>query len=87
VDRHRVARHQGIELTEAVGDTAAVEPGREFARVAVDVVDVADVAVVDLLVVVVLDLHDLVARGEGPAKSLDLAFAGWVQRLLQFDVE
>src|SRR5208337_3694116 len=51
------------------------------------VVDVADVAVVDLLVVVILDLHDLVAGRKGPAEPLDLAFAGGVQRRLQFDVE
>ena len=87
VDRHRVGRHQRIELAEPVGDAAAVESGRELSRVGVDIVDVTDVAVVDLLVVVVLDLHDFVAWSEGPAKSLDLALAGRVQRLLQFDIE
>src|SRR6516164_6457264 len=45
------------------------------------------VAVVDLLVVVVLDLHDLVARAEGPAETLDADVAGRVQRLLQLYVE
>ena len=39
-------------------------------------IDIADVAVIDLLVVVVLDLHHLVAGGEGPAEPLDLALAG-----------
>ena len=43
--------------------------------------------VVDLLVVVVLDLHHLVARREGPAETLDLAFAGRVEGGLELDVE
>ena len=40
-----------------------------------------------VLVVVILDLHDLVAGRKGPAEPLDFAFAGGVQRRLQFDVE
>src|SRR5713226_4143485 len=87
VNRHRVGRHQGVELAKAVGDGAAIEAGRKLCRLGVHIVDVADVAIVDVLVVVVLDLHDLVARREGPAEAFDLARAGWVQRLLQFDVE
>ena len=47
----------------------------------------AEIAVVDVLVVVVLDLHDLVAGTEGPAEALDADVAGRVQRLLQLDVE
>src|SRR5207245_5421004 len=65
----------------------AVETGGEFAGLGVDIVDVADVAVVDLLVVVVLDLHDLVAWGKGPAEALDLAVAGRVQGRLEVDVQ
>ena len=65
---------------------AAIEAGDDLARVRVDVVDVADVAVIDLLVVVVLDLHDFVAGGEGPAEALDLAIAGGIERGLQLDV-
>ena|SRR5208337_594094 len=45
------------------------------------------IAVVDLLVVVILDLHVLVAWGEGPAETLDLAISSGVQSRLQFDVE
>jgi hypothetical protein len=33
------------------------------------------VAVVDLLVVVILDLHNLVARTEGPAETFDADLA------------
>src|SRR5271165_6609653 len=41
----------------------------------------------DFLVVVILDLHDLVAGRKGPAEPLDFAFACGIQRSLQFDVE
>ena len=81
-----ISRHQRVEFAEAVGDGAAVKTGGQFAGVGIDVVDVADVAVVDLLVVVVLDLHDFVAGGEGPAEALDLAIAGGIERGLQLDV-
>src|SRR6266516_2356529 len=82
-----VGRHQGIKLTEAVDDGTSVEADSEFAIVGIDIRDIADVAVIDLLVVVVLDLHDLVAGREDPAESLDLTFAGRIQSRLQFDVE
>src|SRR6266496_4716363 len=82
-----VGRHQGIKLTGAVDDGTSVEAGSEFAIVGIDIRDIADVAVIDLLVVVVLDLHDLVAGREDPAESLDLTFAGRIQSRLQFDVE
>jgi hypothetical protein len=82
-----VSRHQGIEFTEAIGDGSTVKTDGQFACVDVDIINGADVAVVDFLLVVVLDLHDFVARREGPAKSLDLAFAGRIERSLEFDVE
>jgi len=44
-------------------------------------------SIVDLLVIVVLDLHDLVAGRKGPAKSLDLTIARRIQCGLQFDVD
>src|SRR4029077_18288444 len=61
--------------------------GLDFASLGIDVVDIANVAVVDLLIIVILDLHDLVARRKGPSEPLDLAFAGGVQCRLQLDVE
>ena len=48
-------------------------------RSRVNVDDIADVAVVDFLVVVILHLHDLVARREGPSETSDLVFASGVQ--------
>ena len=76
MDGRGIGRYQRVELAKAVGDRTAVEAGLKFARVGIDVVDIADVAVVDVLVVVVLDLHDLIARREGPAEALDFAIAG-----------
>jgi hypothetical protein len=43
----------------------------------------AEIAVVDVLVVVVLDLHDLVGRAEGPAEAFDADLPGRVQLLLK----
>jgi hypothetical protein len=52
----------------------------KLASIGIDVIDQADIAIKDLLVVVVLDLHDLVAWSEGPAEALDLAIAGGIGR-------
>ena len=44
-------------------------------------VDIADVPVIDFLLVVVFDLHHLIAGSESPAEALHLALAGGVSRL------
>src|SRR6516225_6385424 len=82
VNGRRVGRHQHIEFTESVLDGSAVEANSNFPRIDVDIVDGADVAVVDLLVVVVLDLHHLVAGCESPAESFNFAVAGEIKRRL-----
>ena len=87
VNRRGVCRNQGVEFAETIGDGAPVETRGQLAFIGIDIVDIADVAVIDLLVVIVLDLHHLVARREGPAEALDLALAGGVQGGLQLDVE
>ena len=79
VDRGGVGRDQRVEFAEAVGDGAPVEARNKLARLGVDAVDLADVAIIDLLVVVVLDLHDLVAGRKGPAEALDFVVAGGVE--------
>src|SRR5262249_23360854 len=71
VNGRRVRRHQRIEFTESVRDGPAIEANNYLARVGGNIVDGADVAVVDLLVVVVLDLHDLIAGRKGPTEPLD----------------
>src|ERR1700730_6685969 len=87
VDGRGVGRNQRVEFAKPVSDAAAVEAGGELAVIGINIVDVADVAVINLLVVVVLDLHSLVAGREGPTEPLDLALSGGGQRRLQFDVE
>src|SRR5499427_8829242 len=47
----------------------------------------AEIAVVDVLVVIVLDLHDLVARAEGPAEAFDADLARGVECILKLDIE
>jgi hypothetical protein len=76
MDGYGIGRHQGVELTEAVGYKTPVEAGSEFALVKVDVYDTADVPIVDLLIMIVLDLHDLVAGREHPAEFFHFSFAG-----------
>ena len=87
VDGGGISGNQRVKLAEAVGHRPPVERRGQFARVGIDVDDIPDVANVDFLVVVIFDLHDLVAGRKGPAETLDFAFAGGVQRRLQFDVE
>jgi hypothetical protein len=87
MNRRRIGRHQRVELAESVGHGPAVEAGGEFARVCIDIYDVADIAVVDLLLVIVFDLHDLVAGGKGPSETFHLAVPGRVKSRLEFDVQ
>jgi hypothetical protein len=42
VDGYGVSRHQGVELTEAVGDGTAVEAGSKLAIIGVDIHDIAE---------------------------------------------
>ena len=72
---------------KSVRDRPAVEAHNKLARIRIDIVNHANVAVIDLLLVIVLDLHHLIAGGKGPAEPLNLTVAGWVQYRLQFDVE
>src|ERR1700722_5916354 len=59
VDSDGISGDQGVKLTEAIGHRPPVEACHEFARLGIDVDDIADVAVIDFLVVVILDLYDL----------------------------
>jgi len=51
-----------VELAKAAGDFAATKIGDELAVRQIDAGYDTEIAVVDVPVVVVLDLHDLVAR-------------------------
>jgi hypothetical protein len=61
-------------------------PNHRLGRCRVDI-NLLDIAVVDFLVIIILDLHDLIARRNGPTETLDLAIARGVQHRLQFDVQ
>src|SRR6516165_2338120 len=87
MDCRRVGEHQLVELAKAVGNFAAIEIDVELAFLHVDVGHDAEVPVVDLLVIIVLDLHDLVARTEGPAETVNADLARRVQHVLQLYIE
>src|SRR5258708_5326031 len=87
VDGRRIGRDQCVKFTESIGHGTAIETRGEFTGVGIDSVDIADVAIVDVLVIVILDLHDLVTRSEGPAEPFDFQIAGGIESGLQFDVE
>ena len=80
MDGGRVRGNQYIELAKSIGDGTAVKTGNELARDEIDIFDIADVAVVDLFVIVIFDLHNLVARGECPAEPFDLAITCGIER-------
>jgi hypothetical protein len=87
LDRGRIGQHQLVQLADAIDHLPALEIDRQFALLQVEARDDTQVAVVDFLVVVVLDLHDLVAEAEGPTEPFDTDLARRVQRFLQLDIE
>src|SRR5439155_22869074 len=87
VDCRRIGEHQLVEFAKAVDHLAALEVDGDLTFLHIDARHDAQVAVIDLPVIVVLDLHHLVAGAEGPAEALDADLTRRVQHLLQFDVE
>jgi hypothetical protein len=87
VNGRRVSGHQHVEFAKAVSDGSAVKAGSDLACIGVDIVDISDIAVINFLVIIVLDLHDFVTRGEGPAEPLHFAIAGGIEGGLQFNVQ
>ena len=79
VDACGVSRHVGVELAQAIGDRAPVEARCELTFLRLNAHYKTDVAILDLLVIVVLDLHDLVARREGPPEPFYLAISGGIE--------
>ena len=82
VDGAGVGELQFVEFVVLVGDEFFVEEDGDFAFFFVDAVDDSDVAVKDVLVVIVLDLHDAVADAPFDADHL-VAGHAWVQQFLQ----
>src|SRR5690349_17040112 len=87
MDGGGIGGHQHVEFPKSISDRPTVEAHDDLTRIGIDIVDIADVAVVDLLVIVVLDLHDFVTGGKSPAKPLHLAIAGGIERCLQLDIQ
>ena len=58
----------------------------QFAGIGVDRFDRADITFERLLLVIIGDLHPLVARRKPPAESLNLVRRVRVEQLLQLDV-
>jgi hypothetical protein len=76
-----------VEFAERVGYWASIESNRHLAEFEMDGFDVADIAIIDLFVIVVLDLHDLVADGKGRPEFLDLWFFARIESPLQLDIQ
>ena len=62
-----LGQDQFVELAKAVAHLPTLKIDRGLALLHVDARHDAEIAVVDLLVVIVLDLHGLIARVERPA--------------------
>ena len=58
-----------------------------LAEFKIDGFDVADVAIIDLFVIVILDLHDLVADGKARPEFLDLWVSSRIESPLQLDIQ
>src|SRR5262249_18103990 len=69
-----IKRRNGVVGLEASQRTCA-----KF-RIREDVIDIADIAVIELLVIVVFDLHDLVAGRECPSEPLHFAVTSGIER-------
>ena len=80
MDGRGIGRHQHVEFPKSVSDGPTIKTRNDLACIGVDIVDIADIAVVNLLVVIVLDLHDLVTGREGPTEPLHLAITGGIER-------
>ena len=86
VDGAGVGELQFVEFVILVGDEFFVEEDGDFAFFFVDAVDDSDVAVKDVLVVIVLDLHDAVADAPFDADHL-VARNARIQQFLQEGVQ
>src|SRR4029077_7357897 len=87
VNSRCVGWYQHVEFAKPVGYGSSVKAYNDLTSVRVYSVDVTYIAVVNLLLVVIFDLHHLVARSKGPAEPLDLSVTGGIQRCLQLDVQ
>lgn len=82
MDRDRVGRSQGIELTEGIFHLTAVEARDQHSLCLVDPQNRSEIAIEDVTLVIVLDLHHLVAGREDRAEFLDASRGIRIQDLL-----
>jgi hypothetical protein len=78
-DGRRVIQHQFIQFAKRLGDDVLIESGRHFLLVLVDMGHKRDVAVIDVLVIVVLDLHDIVGHA---GKCWQVELNAWLALLV-----
>ena len=85
MDRRRVSEDDLVEFSEGIGDWPSVESDRHLAEI--DGFDVADVAIIDLFVIVIFDLHDLVADGKTRPEFFDLWVTPRIESPLQLNIQ
>src|SRR5579862_3509701 len=83
----RVGRYQRVQFVKSIGDGAASEARDDLPFCGINICNMAYVAIIDLRVVVVFDLHHLVAERKGPTEPFYLSVAGRIEHCLQFDIE
>ena len=86
VDCAGVGELQFVEFVVLVGDEFVIEEDGDFSLFFVDAVDDSDIAVKNVLVVVVLDLHDAVTHAPADADHF-VARNAWIQQVLQERVQ
>lgn len=75
-----------IEIREIIGHLPAIKDDADLLGFGIDFQDTPDVSIEDFLVVIVFDLHDLVANTKFPRPSRN-ALPGWIESVLQLDVQ
>ena len=87
MDGDGVGENEIVELAASIDDIAAVKTHAKLLGLGIDLCHKADIAIIDLLLIVVLDLHDLIFGAEGPSELVEPFGAGRIERLLQFEIE
>ena len=89
VDGGRVGEHNLVQLTELIDDLPAVEIDQDLCFIRVDCSDEPDVAVEGVLLVVVLNLHHLVADAVGEPETLNdrLVLSLRIEGRLQIEIQ
>jgi len=87
VNRRRIGWNQGVELPERIRDLATVEARHEKGFIVVDARDRSEIAIEHIAIVIILGLHERVARREDRAEFFHSRRWGGIESLLQLDIE